>query len=147
MLSRRATLAGLAGLGASACSDTTVAVATSWRNDIAALGWDVVSFFQGEPARGRREFVETFGGAEWRFSTEANRDVFGFNPEAFLPEYGGYCAWAVAHNKLARGNPLHWSLVEGRLFFNFNDRTHRLWGEDRGYWIDRADGFWPGVLA
>lgn len=121
-------------------------VSTSWRNDIAAMGWDVVSFFIGEPARGSEAFVETFRGAEWRFSTEANRLLFSVNPEAFLPEYGGYCAWAVGHDKLARGNPEHWTLRDGRLFFNFSDRTHRLWERERERWIARGDANWPDVL-
>lgn len=132
----------LAGCAAQAAD----AISTSWRNDTAAAGWDVVSFFQGKPLRGDDDFVFQHAGAEWRFSTEANRDVFAFNPEAFIPEYGGYCAWALGHDKLARGNPEHWAIVDGRLFFTFNDRTHRLWNQTRDGWIARADANWPEVL-
>ena len=121
-------------------------VSTSWRNDIAVQGWDVVSFFQGKPLRGKREHVVEHRGAEWRFSTRANADLFAINPDAFLPEYGGYCAWALGHNKLARGNPEHWTMVDGKLYFNFNDRTERLWSRDRDVWVARADRFWPAVL-
>ena len=121
-------------------------VSTSWRNDVAVQGWDVVSFFQGKPLRGDRDYTVEHMGAEWRFSTRANRDLFEINPGAFLPEYGGYCAWALGHNKLARGNPEHWTMVDGKLYFNFNDRTDRLWARDRDVWIRRADRFWPSVL-
>jgi len=122
-------------------------IATSWRNDIAVQGWDIVSFYQGEPQRGDADFVQEYAGAEWRFATQANRDVFAFNPEAFQPEYGGYCAWALGHNKLARGNPEYWTMLDGKLYFNFNDRTDRLWTLGREGWIARANAFWPGVLG
>jgi hypothetical protein len=85
-------------------------------------------------------------GAEWRFASEANRDLFSINPSVFLPEYGGYCAWAVAHDKLARGNPEHWAMLDGKLYFNFNGRTKRLWNEDRSFWLSKSDRNWPQVL-
>ena len=121
-------------------------ISTSWRNDVAVNGWDIISFWQGDPIKGDKDFEHVFMGAEWRFASEANRDLFAINPESFLPEFGGYCAWAVAHDKLARGNPEHWTLVDGKLYFNFNDRTDRLWAENRSAWIAKAERYWPGVL-
>ena len=139
-------LALLAASCAPAQSSGSDAIYTSWRNSVAAGGYDVVSYFQNAPQRGDREFTYAWKGAEWRFSTEANRDLFAINPEAFAPQYGGYCAWAMAHGKLARGTPDHWRIEDGRLYLNFNDRVHRLWNEDREELIARADGHWPGVL-
>ena len=143
----RALLLSLALL-LSACSraDTEEPIYTSWRNSVAVGGYDAVSFFAGEPERGRREFSHEWNGAVWRFATEANRDLFALNPEAFVPEYGGYDAWALAHGKLARGSPERWTLEDGRLFFNFNDRTQRLWELRQERLVARADANWPDVL-
>ena len=139
-------------LVATACAPAQDAVAdpdaiyTSWRNNVAAGGYDVVSYFSDAPLRGDKDYTYAWMGAEWRFATEANRDLFAINPQAFAPQYGGYCAWALAHDKLARGNPEHWRIEDGKLYLNFNDRVHRLWNEDRDALIARADGHWPDVL-
>jgi len=121
-------------------------ISTSWRNDVAVSGWDIVSFYQGEPTKGVKDITHVFMGAEWRFANEAHRDLFAINPDVFLPEYGGYCAWAVAHDKLARGNPEHWAMIDGKLYFNFNGRTKRLWTEDRSLWLAKSERYWPEGL-
>ena len=137
----------MAALLLGACLDGRAdPVSTPWRNDVAVMGWDAVSLFAGEPERGSRDFTYEYGGAEWRFASEATRDLFSYNPGAFLPEYGGYCAWAVAHDKLARGNPEHATMLDGKLYLNFNDRTHRLWELDRAQWLAKSERYWPGVL-
>ena len=141
-------LLGAGGMALAGCSDrATDAISTPWRNDTAAMGWDLVSLFADDPERGSREWTHVYRGAEFRFHTEANRDLFALNPEAFLPEYGGYCAWAVAHDKLARGNPEYSTMLDGRLYFNFNDRTHRLWEKDYEAWLAKSERYWPGVLG
>ena len=76
---------------ASAASDP---VYTSWRDNVAAEGYDVVTFFSGKPQKGKPEFSTRYEGADWHFFTQANKDLFLTNPELFAPQYGGYCAWA-----------------------------------------------------
>ena len=127
-------------------ADMEEPIYTPWRNSVAVGGYDAVSFFAGAPVRGRRDITYAHNDAVWRFATEANRDLFALNPEAFVPEYGGYDAWALAHGKLARGSPERWSLDDGRLFFNFNDRTQRLWELRQSEFVARADANWPDVL-
>jgi len=81
-------------------------VYTSWRDNIALSGYDAVSFFSGKPQEGQSKYSTDYKGAKWYFQTQANRDLFRANPTAFEPQYGGYCAWAVAKGKLE--NVIFW---------------------------------------
>ena len=122
-------------------------VYTNWRDNIAAEGYDVVTFFSGKPQEGKPEFTTRYEGADWFFFNQANKDLFLTNPELFAPQYGGYCAWAVAKGKLAPGRAEHWFVEDGRLFFNYNARIKRRWEKKRAKYIVSADERWPGLKA
>lgn len=119
---------------------------TSWQNNLAISGYDTVSFFSGKPFEGKKEFTYVYEGAEWRFSTRGNLELFKTNPDAFMPQYGGYCAWAVAKGKLAKGSPKHWSVEDGKLYINFNARIKRRWEKDVTGFVSQANSVWPAIL-
>ena len=119
---------------------------TSWRNSLAVGGYDVVSFHAGQPMKGRPEFSMDYKNATWRFDTQANLDLFLMNPEAFAPQYGGYCAWAVAMGKLAPGRPDHWHVVNGKLYLNYSVRVKKRWDALRKEFIREANENWPELL-
>lgn len=123
------------------------AVQTSWRDNVAADGMDVVTFFSGKPQLGRPEYATRYNGADWYFFSQANKELFLTNPEHFAPQYGGYCAWAIAKGKLAKGDPDHWAVQGGRLYFNYSARIQRRWDKRRETFIDRADERWPNLTA
>lgn len=122
------------------------AVYTNWRDNVAAEGYDVVTFFSGKPQTGKPEFTTRYEGADWYFFSQANRDLFLTNPELFAPQYGGYCAWGVAKGKLAPGDAEHWHVEDGRLFFNYNARIKRRWDRKRESYIQDSDQRWPSIL-
>jgi YHS domain-containing protein len=140
------TLLGAYALPLPAMADSAP-VYTSWRNNLGAGGYDIVSFYSGKPQAGKAEFSADYNGASWQFSTRANRDLFNANPDAFLPQYGGYCAWAVAKGKLAKGSPEHWHIEDGKLYLNFNARIKRRWDKVRAAYIKTADESWPDILT
>ncbi len=122
-------------------------VHTNWRDNVAADGYDVVTFFSGKPQFGKPEFTTRYEGADWFFFSQANKDLFLTNPDLFAPQYGGYCAWAVAKGKLAPGSPDHWHVEDGRLFFNYNARVERRWQKKRAKFMREADKRWPELIA
>lgn len=122
-------------------------VYTSWRDNVAAGGYDVVSFFSGKPQEGKVEFSTLYEGADWYFSNQSNKDLFLTNPEQFAPQYGGYCAWAIASGKFAKGNPKYWHVEDGRLYFNYNKRIQSRWEKDIPGFIKSADEKWPALLT
>ncbi len=137
------TLVGTLGLVACSESPRAAPVYTSLMDRQAVGGYDLVSFFSGKPLMGNEKYETQYLGASWRFSSRANMELFQTNPEAFLPQYGGHCSWAMAHGKPAKGSPENWHVRDGRLYFNYNARVHNLWSRNITVFIGKADQYWP----
>jgi len=121
-------------------------VYTSWRNNLAVGGYDVVSFHQENPLEGKPKLVTRWQGADWLFANQDNLDTFRAAPEKYTPAYGGYCAWAVAKGKLAKGKPKHWTIKDGVLYLNFNKKIKDRWLKDTDVFIEQANENWPDIL-
>ena len=118
------------------------------RKGVAIEGYDVVAYHtEGKAMKGRQEFTHEFQGAEFRFANAENRDLFAGAPEKYAPQYGGYCAFAVAKGSTAPIDPLAWDIVDGKLYLNYSKKIRKKWQADRAEFIRQADANWPGVLA
>lgn len=114
---------------------------------VAISGTDPVAYFsEGEPIAGLAEFSHEWNGAEWRFSSAENRDKFIADPEGFAPQYGGYCAYAVAKGYTATTVPEAWHIVDGKLYLNYSLGVRERWRQDIPGYIQKGDENWPGVL-
>ncbi len=110
-------------------------------------GTDAVAYFsEGRPVEGSSDFIHEWNGAKWRFSSAENRDLFAANPEAYAPQYGGYCAWAVAQGYTASTDPEAWKIVDGKLYLNYNKSVQSTWERDVPGNIAKGDENWPAVL-
>lgn len=110
-------------------------------------GTDPVSYFtDGRPIEGKSSITYKWNGATWRFANSENRDRFAANPEKFAPQYGGYCAWAVAQGSTASTDPQAWSIVDGKLYLNYSKSVQKQWEKDIPGNIKSADRNWPDVL-
>ena len=122
-------------------------VYTGLLSDTGAGGYDTVSYFEtGKPTKGSRGYTAEYQGVTWRFANAQNLARFQASPERFAPAYGGYCAWAVAQGYLAKGDPQHWAIRDGRLYLNYNQSVQNRWLEDTRGFIRQADANWPKVL-
>jgi YHS domain-containing protein len=147
LLSAFAALA-LAALPFSPALAAKAPVYTGTFSNVAVGGFDPVAYFtDGKPVEGSKAFTATWNGAEFRFASAANRDRFKANPAAFAPQYGGYCAWAVAQGYTASGDPKVWKIVDGRLYLNYNAEVGRTWAKDIPGNIRKGDANWPKVLG
>ena len=68
--------------------------------------------------------------------------MFAKGPEKYAPQYGGYCAWALAQGQLASVDPHSWAVVGGKLYLNCNPKVQVLWAKDLEIFIKRADLVW-----
>jgi YHS domain-containing protein len=117
-------------------------------NGIAIDGSDAVAYFtQGEPVAGSATHSIMWKGAEWRFSNAENLALFEADPEAYAPQYGGYCAWAVAQGSTASTIPEAWAIHDGKLYLNFSGRIQRRWNRDVVGNIAKGDANWPSVIS
>jgi YHS domain-containing protein len=115
--------------------------------EVAIKGYDMVAYTTGTPAKGEARFAYTWNGATWHFVSAANRDDFARQPEKYVPQFGGYCAWAVSRGYTADVDPEAWKIVEGRLYLNYSKSVQRRWEQDVPGNIQKAQANWPGVLA
>lgn len=123
-------------------------VYTGWFSSLALDGHDPVAYFEeGAPVEGSSDYRHEWNGATWQFASADNRDAFVANPTAYAPQYGGYCAWAVAEGYEAAGDPRYWRIVDGKLYVNYNAEVQTRWEVDIPGFIDKADQNWPTLLA
>jgi len=116
-------------------------------SNIALNGYDVVAYHtDGAAYKGKNDFEYEWKGATWRFYSEENLNLFIDNPEAYEPEYGGYCAYAVAKGTTAAGDPNQFTIIDGKLYFNYNNQTKILWTAERDAFIEQANVNWPNLV-
>ena len=120
---------------------------TSFFSDQALSGYDTVAYFrQGKPVEGDEKFSFEYKGAQWLFSSQSNLDAFILSPESYAPQYGGYCAWAAADGRTASGDPLQWTIINNKLYLNYNAAVKADWLKDAEKFIIEADNNWPALL-
>jgi YHS domain-containing protein len=113
---------------------------------VAINGYDPVSYFDGTPMPGKPGFTAMHQGAEWHFASAENRDKFLADPAKFAPQYGGYCAYGVAQGYAVKTEPDVWTIVDGKLYLNYDKDVQSTWEKDIPGYIATADGKWPKVL-
>jgi YHS domain-containing protein len=142
-----ATFIAVGGVGASAAPALAAPeVYLAPFTKVAIGGYDPVSYFDGGPKKGDPKLTAAFKGAEYRFASAANLARFKANPAAFVPQYGGYCAWAVAGGYTAKGDPLAWKVVNGKLYLNYDATVQKRWAQDIPGNIAKGDRNWPAVV-
>lgn len=120
-------------------------VNTDW-SKLAIKGYDPVAYFtEGRPILGDALFESEYAGAKYRFVSAANRDRFKQDPLKYVPQYGGYCAYAVSRNYTADTDPLAWRIVDGKLYLNYSRKAQQKWEEDIPGNIRKGDTNWPSL--
>jgi hypothetical protein len=106
-------------------------------------GYDPVTYFtEKEPVRGDAVPVYEWKGAVWHFVSVENLERFVQAPEKFAPQYGGWCAAAMAQGKKAASDPLAWSMVDGKLYLHADLGVREAWAQDARARIAQADREW-----
>lgn len=115
---------------------------------VAIRGYDPVAYFRdGGPRPGKPEFSVRHGGAIWRFASAEHKALFEADPRRYVPAYGGFCAYGTSRGYLVKIEPEAWSIVDGRLYLNYDLGVRETWlGRTKTY-IARADGNWPRLTA
>ena len=106
-------------------------------------GYDVVAYFaDGRPVKGTANDSYQWQGATWRFASPEHRAAFMREPAEYAPQYGGYCAYAVAQGNIVDIDPKQWKIVDGKLYLNANFLSQTLWVTDPAGHIKNGDANW-----
>lgn len=104
------------------------------KKGFAANGYDVVSYFENRAVEGDIEFQTRFKGVKYQFSSKKNLEKFKENPTNFIPQYGGWCAYAIAaKNEKVEINPKTFEIHDGKLYLFYNawgTNTLKLWQKE-----------------
>ncbi len=120
------------------------------KKGFAVNGYDVVSYFSNQSKEGENKFISEFNNIKYKFSSKENLDLFEKHPEKYLPQYGGYCAYAIAEkaDKVSI-NPKTFQVKDGKLYLFYNawgTNTLELWQkENKDKLQKKADENWEKI--
>lgn len=114
---------GLVGCGAMSAQNprsalrpvNAVAIAPDAR--VMLQGADVVAYFtEGRHEQGLSQFQSTYEDVTFHFATAERKARFDASPEAYLPQFGGYCANGLVYAIPWGGNADAWKMIDGKLY-------------------------------
>ncbi len=113
---------------------------------IAIKGYDPVAYFmQHKAVEGNKQFSTEWSGSQWKFISQANLDSFKLAPEKYAPQFGGYCAMGVSENHKAPTDPTAWTIVNDKLYLNYNAFVKEMWLKDTINRINTANTNWSSL--
>jgi len=152
MLNRRNFIRCVGAAVATASLGTTWARAESYgpvntlgsTDGIAIRGFDPVAYFRdGGPRQGKPEFSVRYQGATWRFASAEHKALFEADPMRYMPAYGGFCAYGTSRGYLVKIEPEAWSIVDGKLYLNYDVDVRQTWLRDTKKYLARSEAGWP----
>lgn len=113
------------------------------KDGVAIQGFDPVAYFESNDAvQGNSEIKTEYKKAIYFFSSEKNKDLFLKTPEKYIPQYGGYCAYGVSENHTSPTDPQAFTIVDDKLYLNYNLKVKELWLKDHDDRIIKANVNW-----
>lgn len=116
------------------------------KSNTAINGYDVVAYFkEGKPVKGIEELSVQHKEVKWLFANKENAELFKSNPGKYEPQYGGYCAFGCSRGYKAKTSPDAWTIVDGKLYLNYNIDVRNTWNKDQQEYIKKADANWIDI--
>ena len=110
---------------------------------VAIHGYDTVAYFtQGKAIEGTAQFSYQHHGNTWQFANQEHLDLFSENPEKYMPQYGGYCAYAASQGAQADIDPIAWRIIDDKLYLNYDLRVQKVWAANLSEYIQAANSYW-----
>lgn len=109
------------------------------KNNVALQGYDPVAYFEiNKPTEGNKEINFKYNGAIYYFSSESNKALFLKNPSQYEPQFGGFCAYGMSEGYEAPIQPDAFTIVENKLYLNYNLKVKETWLKERDVRIEKA---------
>ena len=122
-------------------------VNVSGASQAAVSGYDTVAFFtDAKPVNGSPFITADHKGATYYFASEEHKTLFTENPDKYVPQFGGFCAFGVSINKVLPVDISTWQVRHGRLYFNLNPDIRIKFDADFDGNLAKATKNWPGLV-
>ena len=120
------------------------------KKNFVAKGYDVVAYFDNQAIEGDKAYTATYDNVKYKFSSEDNLKAFKNDPKKYIPQYGGYCAYAVAVSaKKVDINPKTFEIRDGKLYLFYNswgNNTLKSWKKNNVKGLQKkADKNWEAM--
>lgn len=113
---------------------------------VALRGDDVVALATGlEVQAGYAKYTVERDGVAYYFASEETMKQFQANPERYMPQYGGFCAFGVAIGKKLDAAPRYADIVDGKLYVFLNAVAFAKYKEDKEGTLAKAEQNWPAM--
>ena len=113
-------------------------------NAAALQGYDPVAYFtEGKAVPGTWVFFVTYRDSMYRFASQENEKLFRADPERYLPQYGGFCAFGMSNNVKLPLDPEAWQIRDGKLFVFLTKDFRDRWLEDPEGRLALSEANWP----
>ena len=143
-------LAALAiGIAAPAVAADEYNVSSGYTLDGAGLGVhgvDTVALSTlNAVAEGDAKHAVVHDGVAYYFASTITAERFKADPVRYLPQYGGFCAYAVALGKKLDGDPRYADIVDGKLYLFVNAAVFERYLADKENTLRKAEEQWPQI--
>ena len=134
-------------LAASTAAFAGSPINTTLFGKLAVDGYDVVAYQTDHKAvKGKAEFRYSWQDANWQFASADHLAAFKADPQRYAPQYGGYCAYAVAaKNDKVDIDPEAFTVLGNKLYLNYSKEIQAQWDADRTHFIELGDRNWPAL--
>ena len=96
-------------------------------NGYIADGYDVVAYFSDQTIAGKVTYSTSYNGARYKFINKENLAKFKSKPSEYVPQYGGWCAYAMGtKGKKVRIDAENFEIRDGKLYLFYNS-----WGNNK----------------
>ena len=114
---------------------------------IALDGYDPVAFFTDKkPVHGDPGIATTYLGATYLFASTEHKNTFEGNPEKYVPQFGGYCAFGASIGALFPVDVNTWQIRDGKLYLNLNPSILEAFNKDFRGNIAKSEKNWPDLV-
>lgn len=96
-------------------------------------------------AEGDAAHTVVHDGVAYYFSSAESARRFKAAPEKYAPQYGGFCAYAVALGKKFDGDPNYADIVDGKLYLFVNAEIFAKYKKDSKRILANAEAKWPSI--
>ncbi|MEL6964075.1 MAG: YHS domain-containing (seleno)protein [Pseudomonadota bacterium] len=115
-------------------------------NPLGMHGVDAVSMFDGDvPTIGDAVHTSTVDGVDYYFASKASQQTFEADQAAYLPQYGGFCAFGVSLGKKLDGDVRYADIEDGKLYLFVNAAIFEKYLENKEAVLAEAAAQWPAI--
>ena len=116
ILSRRTALNLLAAAAAFSLANP-ISPVLSQNVPLAIKGYDPVAYLTvGKTTSGVPAVEHVLDERRYRFANAGNRELFKADPVRYAPQFGNFCAMALAKGMIVVADPENWLITDGKLY-------------------------------